>query len=499
MHCAPTAADLDLGGVILVLVLNRLISPQPLCWVDRWMAGSILEIALDMPSSKLYDQRLGRALDAVHPYLGEIWTQLVIRAVQTWELDLSILHWDITSFYFHGAYADSRLIHYGYSRDHLPDTKQVNLQADVTHRTRVPVGYEVLPGETADISRPLDHLRAFLRFLARPELTAQSLHPILVSDRKMITPEAVAACHGNGLFYLGPWARNKAVTELLRSVSADELAAQPLAYRPKRQARDAKFVPYQGVWRPFKIIAPASPDDPNGKANEFTDRALIVWSAGKAFLDAQKRRTYLKRLLNGLHDIQRHLNTGRYMQHDYVVERIAAVRRGNPAQRLVKLELQGADRNLRFKFHLDRDRLASEEALDGRYAVGTNAMHLSADEALAIFKAQDDAEKQMRTMKGPLAVRPVFLHNDEWIEGLVFISLVALLTRALLALQCQRAGLKASVNRLLAEFAPLSVVDLTLIDGTHIHQDCSLNEFQAVTMAALGLAPCENYLTALSS
>ena len=41
------------------------------------------------------------------------------------------------------------------------------------------------------------------------------------------------------------------------------------------------------------------------------------------FLDAQKRRTYLKRLLDGLDNIRRHLNQGRYAQRDYVVERLA--------------------------------------------------------------------------------------------------------------------------------------------------------------------------------
>jgi hypothetical protein len=34
------------------------------------------------------------------------------------------------------------------------------------------------------------------------------------------------------------------------------------------------------------------------------DRALVVWSAGKARLDSQKSKTYLKRLLNGLERIQ---------------------------------------------------------------------------------------------------------------------------------------------------------------------------------------------------
>ena len=495
----PTQADLDLGRVTLVLVLNRLMSPQPLCWVNRWVAQTVLGTALDLPLAKLYDQRLGRSLEALYPHLGEIWEQLVVRAIQVWKLDLSILHWDITSFFFTGAYTDSELIRYGHNRDQVSDAKQINLQADVTHHTRVPVGYQVLAGQTADITTPPGHLAALLRFLARPDLAGLNLHPLLVSDCKMITPAAVGACHRHQLFYLGPWAQNKAVAQVLGSVSEDELAAHPLTYRPQRQAENAAWVPYRGVWRPFPIQVPAPPDQPPAPAEAFTDRILVVWSAGKAHLDVQKRRTYLKRLLEGLENIRRQLNQGHYAQRDAVVEHIGHVRRGNPAKRLVGYDLQGTDQHLHLKFRIDRARLAAEQALDGRYGLGTNAAHLSADETLTIFKAQDDAEKQFHTVKGPLAVRPVFLHSDMHIEGIVFVTLVALLVRALLGLQCQQAGLKVSAERVLTELASGAVIDLTLQDGRHVRQVATPTDFQAHVMGALGVPPCERYLTHLSS
>lgn len=137
----PSKADVDLGLVALVLVLNRLMAPHPLYWVNRWLVQTVLPTALELSVSKLYDQRLGRALDALHPHLGEIWARLVVRAIQVWDLDLSVLHWDITSVYFTGDYTQSELLRRGYNRDKRPDTKQVNLEADVTHGTRVPVGY----------------------------------------------------------------------------------------------------------------------------------------------------------------------------------------------------------------------------------------------------------------------------------------------------------------------------------------------------------------------
>ena len=493
----PTEADLDLGLVTVVLVLNRLMAPQPLYWANRWLAQTVLPAALDVSPLKLYDQRLGRALEALHPHLGEIWARLVVRAVQVWKLDLSVLHWDITSFYFTGAYSHSELLRRGYSRDKRPDTKQVNLEADVTHGSRVPVGYRVLPGQTADITTPPGHLQALLRLLNRPELAALNLRPILVSDGKMVTPQAISDCHHHHFFYLGPLPATNAVHQLLRSVSANELAAQELAYRPKRQAQDAEFVPYQGVWRPFRVTVPPPTDQPGAPNKVHTDRALVLWSAGKARLDIGRRRTYLKRLLDELDNIRRQLNQGRYAERDYVVERIGSVRRGNPAKNLIWWELQGTDGQLSLKFHLDRDRLAAVQMLDGRYALGTNADHLSADQALRLFKGQDDAEKQFQALKSPLAVRPVFLHSDQRIEGLVFVTLVALLVRALLSRQCQQAGLNVSVDRILTEFAPWSVVDLALTDGSQVHQVATPTEFQAEVMMRLGVPACERYLTTL--
>lgn len=51
-----------------------------------------------------------------------------------YDIDLRYLHYDITSVYFEGEYEESDKIDYGYSRDHRPDAKQVNLAANVTAR-----------------------------------------------------------------------------------------------------------------------------------------------------------------------------------------------------------------------------------------------------------------------------------------------------------------------------------------------------------------------------
>lgn len=481
----PNQADIDLGRIVILLTLNRLLAPQPLYHVQDWLAETVLPQVLDMAPEKAYDNRLGRALDRLHHYLGELWACLASRAIRVYDLDLNVLHWDITSIYFEGAYTDSELAAYGYSRDQRSDTKQVNLEVDVAHDGYVPVMYQVLPGDTADITRPLPHLRALLRFLARPELADRRLRPILVSDCKMITPQVVLACHRHDLFYLGPLPNGTATEALLKSVSAAELAAHELAYRPQRvKPDDPNFVPYQGVWRPFIF---------EHEGQQVTDQALVVWSAGKQRLDEQKRKTALKRLLNRLADIQKKLNTRRYKKRAYVEQRLAAIQQGNPAKGLVDIDLLGEDGALALTFRINRQRLAEAQPLDGRYALATNAAHLRADEALTLFKGQDGVEKRFRTVKGPLLVHPLFVRTDRRIEGLVFITLLALLVRAVLERVCRQQGLAVTADRLFQAFAPLQAVDLIWADGSQQRRAAEMSPFQAQVLSTLGWPLPEAY------
>lgn len=486
-----TRADIDLGRIAELLTLNRLLAPQPLCWVKRWASDTVLPEVLDMPVGKLYDNRLGRALDALHPFLGEIWASVAARAVTVYQVDLSIVHWDITSFFFEGEYTASELLRRGYSRDKRPDAKQANLGLDVSHEDEIPFLYWLWPGNRQDNQTAVPHVKVLKAFLARPELADLRVRPIIVSDSKMVTPKAVFACHDNQLFYLGSVEQDDGVEEIIRSVSDEELRVHELSYHPQRQRRqDEPFIPYRGVLRPitFKL-----------DGQTVTDRALVVWSAGKARLDSQKGKTYLKRLLNGLARVQGWMGKRCYTNRDYIVRCVDGVQRGNPARQWVDVEITTAqDGRLGLKFRVNRERLAAARALEGKYVLATNAEHLSADDILRIYKGQDKVEKANRTVKGPLRVRPVFLRTDERIEGLVLFTMLALLVRSILALQCRRAGLSLTADQVLAEFADLRAIDLSFRDGSHRRVASDLSTTQEQILAALNLPPVTHYV-ALSS
>ena len=69
----PSQADVDLGQVVVLLVLNRLLAPQPLYEIQDWLSGTVLPEVLNIAVQQAYDNRLGRTLDRLYPQLGELW------------------------------------------------------------------------------------------------------------------------------------------------------------------------------------------------------------------------------------------------------------------------------------------------------------------------------------------------------------------------------------------------------------------------------------------
>jgi len=478
-------AALDAGRTLAAMVLNRLMAPTPLYEVEGWARHTVVPHVLGVSAKQLNDTHLARQFDSIHPVKHDLWQAVVTEAVTTYQVDLSAIHWDVTSFYFEGEYEQSEIVRYGYSRDKRPDAKQVILGLDVTSRDRVPLEFMLLPGQTADVKTPADNLEALKVLLNQPPLAELKVKPIVVSDCKMLFPEIIHQYHAADFCYLGPLPNQNDYETLIRSVPDEELQAHPLTYRPKRLAHDPTFEPYQGVERQISF-------EFEGKT--VTDRALVVWSAGKARLDEQKRKTLLKRLLNQLAAIQQKLNTRRYKKAAYVLERIHTTQRGNAAKALVKVNLTGEDGALQLHFKIDPDKLAATQALDGKYVLATNTTQLTPDEILTLFKAQDRVEKRIATVKGRLRVRPMFLHKDPRIEMLAVVNLLALLVYAIIELQCRRNGVDLTARKVLEAFEYLNATVTTFADGSQWRRVDPLTDIQARVMHALQLPPVERYI-----
>jgi transposase len=348
------------GTTVTILALNRLMAPKPLYKVKEWMAETVLEDTLGVRAEQMHDTRLGRTLDDLHGHLGAIWQDIAVQAVLEYDIDLRFIHYDVTSIYFEGEYTESEKIDYGYSRDHRPDAKQVNLGVNVTSETGIPLGYRVLAGRTADRTTPLENLKALRALLDRPELAERQRDFLLVSDRAMLGRDVIVAYANKQIRWLGPLNADSSLREVLEAVSDKELEEHPLAYRPTNQRKDEPLR-YHGVLRSGTI---------EHEGESVPIQVLVVKSRTKVKLDRDRRQTYLQRLTGRLEEIQGMLNTRRYKRRDYTWSQIEKARRGNPAKGLVDVELSGVDGQLKLSFQLNQEKLAQAEAIDGRYLLG---------------------------------------------------------------------------------------------------------------------------------
>ena len=469
--CA-SAHDVSHGVVVNALAVNRLQAPRPLYKVGAWLESTALSPALGLQSEQAHDTRLGETLDAVYPHYQTIWQTIIQKAVQRYRLPLVWLHYDITSAYFEGLYTESELVKFGYSRDHRPDSKQINLGLNVTG-DGLPLAFRVLVGNTADRTTPRQNCEAVRALLTEP----QRAEATMVHDRAMGTPETLVWYEQQQQKFITPMTAEGDLQTLLASVPNDELMSHPLTYQPARATIPTEPA-YYGVWREHTLTH-------NGHSVQA--RVLVVHSVSKARLDAQKRDAALQKLQKRLENIRQHLNQRKYKRCDYTLEQIHLAQRGNAARHLLDIELTGDDGALTLQAQVNTDKLAQAKVRDGRYPLVTNRWDLDADQVLARMKEQDVAEKRFAILKGPLQVHPLWLHKDERLVSLVLVVMIALLVYCLLEHLARQAQRHLTGRALLEMFAHYTVVLVSFADGSQMLAYPELAPPQSQLLNDLGL------------
>ncbi len=488
----PSNADVNEGTVALVMVLNRLMSPRPLYKVAEWMTETILNETLGISPDKFHDRRLGDLLDNIHSHIDNIWKDIVHQAIREYGISLDFIHYDITSLYFEGVYEDEGLVDYGYSRDKKSECKQVNLRLNITDEDGIPLSFKVIKGSTADRTTPIENMKALRDLL---DNMPGSDDIIIISDQAMLDHvppcngrrDVIIQYHQQNIGYLGPLPACNEYEQVLMSVPLSQLKKHPLKYRPKNQKEDEPSI-YYGVLSKVSIC---------GKKVEGTvePQVLILYSTNKAKLDADKRTTLLERYLESLEKISRQLNQLKYKKKAYTQSQIDKVGSKYVSVRhLVDIQISGADGQLVLSYNVNADELALAKERDGRYLLATNRP-LSEEEMLGHFKRQDKIEKHIHAIKGPIRIRPMFLHNQERLESLVFICMVALLVYSILEMVSKRANIIMTGENILKQFQTPVVVYTIFKDGSIWKQVAPLTVFQSRFIQSLDFPDPVIYLS----
>jgi hypothetical protein len=422
------------GEVIEALVANRLTAPAPMVRVEEWAAAMAVDEAYGIQPGLLNDDRIARALDAVAPQLDAITGGVGAAAITEFGLDVSRLHWDLTSISLYGAcpqageeYPAPR---WGHPKDRRPDLKQIQTGLAVSGDGGIPVFHRACDGGAAEVAQVVGAMTA-LKQIAGPRRF------LLVGDSKLISYTNAAAMNAQGVGFVAPLAAARVPAGLFAALPAG--AGTAVDYTAGRDA--GKPAAARGTYR---VLEDGGMDLPGPrKADPAVHlRRILVYSPANATGQARARALKLAKATEDLNRLMRTAGTRFHPTPDAVAARVKAI----ATQRRVGAYLRtaitwGAAGKPVLSWHFDQAAIDAEAAADGWYALLANLApgQASAEEVFRRYKGQHVVERRYGEFKGPLAVAPLFLKNSRRITALITVICLALLIFCLVERQVRKA------------------------------------------------------------
>jgi hypothetical protein len=405
----PSREGTSWEHILRTLVCYRLIDPGSEWRLHRqWFEASAMADLLGEDYGLVAKNALYRCLDKLLAHKAALFSHLRARWQDLFAATFDVLLYDLTSTYFESPppedEADKR--RHGYSRDKRSDCVQVVIALIVTP-DGFPLGYEVLPGNTADCTTLRDMLRKI-------EAQYGKANRVWVMDRG-IPSEAVLAemrAADPPVSYLVGTPKGR--------LSKLEKHLVTLPWQAVREGVDVKLLPQE---QELYVLA-------QSRARIHKERAM--------------RRRKLKWLWGRLKEI-----AAMELDREELLMKLGAARaKARAAWRLVDVTVppEGAT----FSFALDRAKLRRVRQREGRYLLRTNLCGKDPAELWRFYIQLVEVEAAFKTMKDDLQLRPIYHQLEQRIEAHIFVAFLA---------YCLHVTLRARLKPLAPGLTPRAVLD----------------------------------------
>ncbi|WP_283139828.1 IS1634 family transposase [Rhizohabitans arisaemae] len=427
-------AGLSHGQVIETLVANRLTSPAPLVHVREWAREWAVAETLGVEADLLNDDRIGRAPDAIAPHLDRITGSIGLTAIQEFGIDVTRLHWDMTSISMHGAYPDNQdgfpAVRFGHPKDRRPDLKQIQAGIAVSGDGGIPVFHRAFDGGAGEVGQVVPVMRALQELADRRRM-------LIIGDSKLISYGNLAAMDGDGVDFIAPASKTYVAVSELAGLSLD--GATRVDHTAQRDR--AKPADQRGTWHVLKDAMTLA--GPRKRDPVLRLRRVFVHSSACAGAAATARALKLGKAADDLQRLECGLGSRHYPTPAAVEARIAVIGKTRRVAAYLQTETSvdpGTGKST-LAWSFDQEAMDAETATDGWYALLTNLPPDQADAAavLTLYKGQEAVERRYSAFKGPLAVAALYLKNNRRIAALVTVICLALLIFCLIERQVRHA------------------------------------------------------------
>jgi hypothetical protein len=416
--------------VLQVLATYRLIAPGSEWRLHRqWFGNSAMADLLGADFGLAEEHKLYACHDLLLQHKEALFSHLVGRWRDLFNADFDVLLYDLTSTYFEVNASDlpeGTKRRHGYSRDKRPDCPQVVIALVVTP-DGLPLAYEVLPGNTADS-------KTLRMFLSKIEQQYGKARRVWVMDRGVPT-EAVLA-------------------EMRNSDPPVQYLVGTPKGRLNRLEKHLLEKPWQNAREGVKVKLLA----------EDGELYVFAQSSDRVTKERAMRRRQLKWLWKRL----RQIATMEISREELLMKLGAARSKAPAAWRLVDVEVDKERPN--FSFALNRKKLRTTRRREGRYLLRTNLTDNDPAQLWQYYTQLVAVEEAFRNLKGDLAIRPVFHHDEKRIEAHIFIAFLAYCMQITLTRRLHALAPGLTARRALEKFAAVQMIDVHLptTDGREI-------------------------------
>src|SRR6195256_767378 len=408
--------------VLQVLVSYRLIAPGSEWKLHRdWFGRSAMADLLGADFGLANPHKLYACHDLLLQHKADLFSHLMARWHDLFNADFDVLLYDLTSTYFEinaSDVAEGDKRRHGYSRDKRPDCPQVVI-ALVVPPDGLPLAYEVLPGNTADCT-------TLRRFLARIERQYGRARRVWVMDRGIPTEAVLAEMRGSDppVQYLVGTPKGRL------SRLEQRLLAEP--WQEARAGVAVKLLPEEG------------------------ELYVFAESADRVSKERAMRRRQLKWLWKRLREL-----TAMEIPREEMLMKLGAARARAPtAWRLVDIEMDKD--SAMFIYALNRQKLRRIRRREGRYLLRTN---LTEDDPALLWQYYTQlvaVEEAFKSLKGDLAIRPIFHQEERRVEAHIFIAFLAYCLQITLQRRLQALAPGLTARSALEKFAAVQMIDVHL-------------------------------------
>ena len=412
-----------------VLVIARLCEPSSeLHIAEDWYRRTALEDILDLPSSRVNDDRLYRALDHLVPHKEAIEQHLRKRMGELFSVEYDLLLYDVTSTYFEGGAENNDLAARGHSRDHRSDCKQVCIALVVT-REGLPLGYEVFPGNKSDMTT----VKQIVESMEKRFGIAQR---VWVMDRGMGSEANVKWLNQTGRRYL---IGTPKVT--MKAWRDDILDAR--GWTVIREGLEVKL------------------------CSKEKETYVLCRSTDRAKKENAMHDRFAKRIEESLARIERRLSRAKKPVDRGSLERQIGRLLGSNQRAAARYRIQllsddtrPAKLRLAWSLHSESSDWARESA--GCYVLRTNVTDWTAEELWRTYIQLTQAEAAFRIQKNDLSIRPIWHQKSERVRAHILVCFLAYVLWKTLEQWQKRAGLGNSPRTILEELHRIQSTDVVL-------------------------------------